>query len=340
MTRHPEAARIRLTAVSSETLAQDLQNAKRALALELGGLAALQNSLDADLGVQLSRVIDLLYRSSGRLIVTGIGKSGHIGRKLAATFASTGTSAHFVHPADASHGDLGMIRNEDVVMALSWSGESSELSDIVAYTRRYSVPLVAVTACAQSTLSAAADIALILPDVSEACPNGLAPTTSTTMQLVLGDMLAICLLQRRHFSPRDFRQFHPGGKLAARLRQVRELMHGAPDIPLVGQECLLSQAIYEMTAKGFGVTGVTDAADKLIGVVTDGDLRRALEGGFYDRPAREVMSRSPRTIAAGVLAEQALSRLNQEKITSLFVIEDGKPIGIITVHDLLRAGIS
>jgi arabinose-5-phosphate isomerase len=325
----------------SETLQRDVENARRVLAVEHDALDLLRAGLDGELGIRLSQAVDMLMRLKGRLIVTGIGKSGHIGRKLAATFASTGTPAHFVHPADASHGDLGMIRGEDVVMALSWSGESAELSDIVAYTRRYHVPLIAITSCAQSALGIAADIALVLPDVPEACPNGLAPTTSTTAQLVLGDALSICVLSRRNFSPRDFMQFHPGGQLGARLRQVRDLMHKLPDVPLVPLGSLLNGAILEMTSKRLGVTGIVDGAGKLVGVISDGDLRRAFEKGFYDRPAADVMSRNPRVIAPEALAQQALGRLNAERITSLFILDDdGKPVGIITVHDLLQAGIS
>lgn len=324
----------------AEMRAQDVQNALRVTAMELDGLAALRHALEGELGLRLSQVVDFLYRSSGRLIITGMGKSGHIGRKLAATFASTGMPAHFVHPADASHGDLGIIRDEDIVMALSWSGKSAELSDIVAYTRRYHVPLIAITSQAESALGRAADIALILPEMPEACPHGLAPTTSTTAELVLGDALAICLLSRRNFTSQDFRQLHPGGTLGVRLRQVRDLMHGGQDVPLVPQDSLLTAAIFEMTSKRFGVTGIVDAAGTLVGVLSDGDLRRAFEAGFYDRPAAEVMSRDPKTIAPEALAEQALGRLNALRITCLFVIENGKPTGIITVHDLLQAGVT
>jgi len=325
--------------------AQDIANAKQALGLEIEGLEALRVPLDGELGAQLSAAVDLLHHSSGRLIVTGIGKSGHIGRKLAATFASTGTMAHFVHPADASHGDLGMIRSEDVVLALSWSGESAELSDIVAYTRRFHVPLIAFTSEAKSALAGAADIVLILPQVAEACPNGLAPTTSTTLQLVLGDLLAICLLKRRNFSAQDFHQFHPGGRLGMRLKTVQELMHRGTEIPLVPVTSTLMQAIFEMTSKRFGVTGIVDQNDRLVGVISDGDLRRAMEKtdrvkGSIERPAADVMSQNPKTIAPDALAEQALARLNQESITCLFILDDeGRPTGLITVHDLLRAGI-
>lgn len=326
--------------VPADTHEEDVAVAVRAVGIELDGLAAMRRALEGELGRRLGETVDLLMRSPGRLIVTGMGKSGHIGRKLAATFASTGTPAHFVHPADASHGDLGMIRPSDVVLAMSWSGETAELSDIVAYTRRYGVPLVAMTSRAESALGRAADIALVLPPLVEACPNGLAPTTSSTAQLVLGDALAICLLSRRRFTSADFQQFHPGGKLGARLRQVRDLMHTGEAVPRVPADATLTTAIFEMTAKRFGVTGVADDAGRLVGVVSDGDLRRAFEAGFHERPVVEVMSRRPKTIAPGALAEQALARMNEARITSLFVTDGESWLGIITVHDLLHAGVT
>jgi arabinose-5-phosphate isomerase len=324
---------------ASDIRAQDVETAIRAVSIETEGLHAVRRALGGELGWRLSQAVEILLRSTGRLIVTGMGKSGHIGRKIAATLASTGTPAHFVHPADASHGDLGMIRGEDAVLALSWSGESAELSDIVAYTRRFGVPLIAITSRADSALGRAADVALVLPRVQEACPNGLAPTTSTTAQLVIGDALAVCLLSRRNFTSQDFSQFHPGGKLGSKLRQARELMHSGDEVPLIAEDSMLSAAIFEMTSKRFGVTGIVDDAGRLIGVLSDGDLRRALKTGFHDRPVGEVMSRAPRTTTPDILAEQAMARLNAERITSLFVIENGRPIGILTVHDLLRAGV-
>jgi arabinose-5-phosphate isomerase len=325
--------------ISNDTQANDVENAIRAVSIEAEGLAALREALGGELGARLSRAVDILYRSNGVLIVTGMGKSGHIGRKLAATLASTGTPSHFVHPADASHGDLGVVRREDAVLALSWSGESAELSDIIAYTRRNSVPLIAITSRAESALGRAADVALVLPRVTEACPNGLAPTTSTTAQLVLGDALAVCLLSRRNFTSQDFGQFHPGGKLGAKLRSVKELMRTGADVPLVPIDSTLKHAIFEMTSKRLGITGIVDRAGTLIGVVSDGDLRRSFDNGFTDRPAAEIMSRNPRTIAADALAEHALARMNAERITSLFIVRDGAPVGIITVHDLLLAGV-
>jgi arabinose-5-phosphate isomerase len=339
MTTRLQAAPAADETAASEIRGQDVETAIRAVAIEVEGLSAVQHALGGELGERLSQAVEILLRSTGRLIVTGMGKSGHIGRKIAATLASTGTPAHFVHPADASHGDLGMIRGEDAVLALSWSGESAELSDIVAYTRRFGVPLIAITSRADSALGRAADVALVLPRVQEACPNGLAPTTSTTAQLVIGDALAVCLLSRRNFTSQDFSQFHPGGKLGSKLRQARELMHSGDEVPLIGQDSMLSAAIFEMTSKRFGVTGIVDDTGRLIGVLSDGDLRRALKMGFHDRPVGEVMSRAPKTTAPDILAEQAMARLNAERITSLFVIENGHPIGILTVHDLLRAGV-
>jgi arabinose-5-phosphate isomerase len=317
----------------------DIESARRTLATEAEGLRAVGQQLAGVLGERLSDAIELILQRSGRVVVTGMGKSGHVGRKIAATLASTGTASMFLHPAEASHGDLGMIRPEDLVLALSWSGETSELSDVVAYSRRFSVPIVAVTSNATSSLASAADIALVLPPVVEACPNGLAPTTSTTAQLALGDALAICLLERRGFSPEDFRGFHPGGKLGARLKKVRDLMHGADAVPTVDIDSALSAAICAMTSGRFGITGVTDSAGRLVGVITDGDLRRAFEAGFYDRPIAGVMGSNPRTIRPDALAQDALARMEQERITSLFVTEAGKPIGLVRVHDLLQAGL-
>lgn len=318
--------------------------ARRTVALEMEGLAALRAALEAGhedgLGHRLEQATALILAAEGRVILTGMGKSGHVGRKIAATLASTGTPAYFVHPGEASHGDLGIIRNEDVVIALSWSGEAPELSDIVAYTRRFGVKLIAITASAGSALGSAADVALILPVMPEACPNGLAPTTSTTMQMALGDALAVALLSLRGFTATDFRQFHPGGKLGSQLRKVREIMHAGTAVPLVPAGAMLSEAIVEMTGKRFGVTGVVDGTGRLIGVVTDGDLRRAFEGAFVDRPVTEVMNARPRTIAPDLLAQEALALMNSLRITSLFVMEGDQPTGILHLHDLLRTGVA
>ncbi|HWX46637.1 MAG TPA: KpsF/GutQ family sugar-phosphate isomerase [Roseomonas sp.] len=318
-----------------------LATARRTLELEAEGLAALRKALDGALGEDLGRAIAALRAATGRVIVTGMGKSGHVGRKIAATLASTGTPAYFVHPAEASHGDLGMIQEQDVVIALSWSGEAPELSDIVAYTRRFKVPLIAITARGGSALGKAADVPLILPTMPEACPNGLAPTTSTTMQMAMGDALAVALLSLRGFSAQDFRQFHPGGKLGAQLRSARDLMHTGLSVPMVPESATLSQAIVEMTGKRFGITAVVDAEGKLAGVITDGDLRRAFEsGGFTDQPITRIMTRNPRTIGPEVLAPQILAELNRSAITALFVVEDNRPVGVLNIHDLLRAGVA
>ena len=312
----------------------------RTVRLEAEGLRALEAALGGPLGTRMLAAADLVLAREGRLIVTGMGKSGHVGRKIAATLASTGTPAHFVHPAEASHGDLGMVRPEDVVLALSWSGEAPELADIIAYSRRFGVPLVAVTSREESALGSAADICLTLPRMAEACPNGLAPTTSTTMQLAAGDALAMCLLEARGFSPADFRDFHPGGKLGSRLKRARDLMHGPAELPLVREGATLAEAIVEMTSRRFGVTGVVDGEGRLTGVLTDGDLRRAFGRGFRDGPVAEAMTRAPRTAAPDTLAAETLALMNERKITSLFVVgAEGRPVGILHIHDLLRAGV-
>jgi arabinose-5-phosphate isomerase len=312
----------------------------RTVALEAEGLGALRAALEGALGDQVLRAVALIEASAGRVIVTGMGKSGHVARKIAATLASTGTPAHFVHPAEASHGDLGMIAREDVVLALSWSGEAPELSDIIAYAHRFGVRLIAITSRAGSALGAAADPCLTLPRMPEACPNGLAPTTSTAMQLALGDALAMCLLEARGFSPADFRAFHPGGRLGARLKRARDLMHGQAELPLVGAGATLQQAIVEMTSRRFGVTGVVDEAGGLIGVLTDGDLRRAFQRGMaISAPVTQAMTATPRTAAPDALAADLLALMNETRITSLFVVEAGRPVGILHVHDLLRAGV-
>jgi arabinose-5-phosphate isomerase len=312
----------------------------RTIALEVDGLKALHDGLAGELGARVLEAVAAVLAAPGRVIVTGMGKSGHVGRKIAATMASTGTPAHFVHPAEASHGDLGMIGREDVVLALSWSGEAPELADIIAYTRRFAVKLVAITSRAESALGSAADICLALPRMPEACPNGLAPTTSTTMQLAIGDALAMALLEARGFSPQDFRQFHPGGKLGARLKRARDLMHGADELPLVPETATLEQAIVEMTSRRFGVTGVVDGQGRLAGVVTDGDLRRAFQRGLaMGGPAAAAMTRAPRTATPQTLAADLLAIMNEKQITTLFVVEDGRPVGILHLHDLLRAGV-
>lgn len=311
----------------------------RTIRTEKRGLEALEAALPNGLNETFADVVTLIEQS-GCVIVTGMGKSGLIGRKIAATLASTGTPSHFVHPAEASHGDLGQISATDVVLALSWSGETPELADVVAYTRRFDIKLVAITARANSALGRAADYKLVLPEAEEACPNGLAPTTSTTMQLVAGDALAILLLERRGFSASDFQRFHPGGKLGARLLTVGQIMHTGAELPVVACGATLSEGIVEMTSKRFGIAAVVDAAGHLVGALTDGDLRRAFRGGFVDMPVEQAMGRRPQVMAPGDLAAQALARMNERRITCIFVVQDEKPVGLVHIHDLLRAGLA
>ena len=317
--------------------ATDLDVARRVIRAEIRGLEGLAEALD----VGFENAIEACTGVKGRIIVTGIGKSGHVGRKIAATLASTGTPAQFVHPVEASHGDLGMIGSDDVILALSNSGETSELADIVAYSRRFEIPLIAITGSARSTLAEAADIVLLLPSAAEACPMGLAPTTSATMMMTLGDALAIALLERKGFSSADFRLFHPGGRLGRRLLRVRDIMHTGQEIPLVSLRMRMSDAILVMTAKSFGCVGVCDSGGCLIGVITDGDLRRHMGGSLLERTVAEVMHRNPKTIAAAALAVDALGLMNRFAITSLFVFdEDEGPIGFLHMHDCLRAGVA
>jgi arabinose-5-phosphate isomerase len=313
-----------------------LDSARRVLQLEIDGLAALAGALDE----RFSAAIDILAATSGRVIVTGMGKNSHIGAKIAATMASTGTAAFFVHPGEASHGDLGMIARGDCLLALSNSGETPELADIVAYTRRFSIPLIAVTGRAQSTLARNADVALILPAATEACPMGLAPTTSTTMTLALGDALAVALLERKGFSASDFGVLHPGGRLGRMLMKVADIMHGGEEVPLIAETAGMAEVLVLMTAKSFGVAGILDGEGKLAGIITDGDLRRHMGPELLSLTAREVMTPQPRTIRADALAAEALGVMNQRKITTLFVLEDGRPVGILHIHDCLRAGIA
>ena len=314
-----------------------LASALRTLDLELQGLSLLHASLVNGLGGPFEQAVERIRGAQGRVIVTGIGKSGHVCRKIAATLASTGTPSYFVHPSEASHGDLGMITRDDVILALSWSGEPVELAGILHYAKRFCVPLIAMTSNAASTLGKAADIPLILPKAQEACPHGLAPTTSTTMQLALGDALAIALLESRGFTAADFKQFHPGGKLGASLRHVGEIMHKGDRLPVGPRDMPMSQALVVMTEKSFGCIGIVDNDGKLAGIVTDGDLRRHMGDGLLSRTAGEIMTKSPRTVSPDTLAAAALATLGG-RITALFVVEDGRPVGIVHVHDLLRTG--
>ncbi len=304
---------------------------------EITGLERLAEMLDDGFSAAVSRCA----AARGRIIVTGIGKSGHIARKIAATLASTGTPAQFVHAGEASHGDLGMIGAEDAILALSNSGETTELADIIAYSRRFGIPLVAVTGGSESALAAAADAVLLLPAAAEACPMGLAPTTSTTVMMALGDALAIALLERRGFSTADFHLFHPGGKLGRQLLRVADIMHAGAEMPLVPPALRMSEAILVMTAKSFGCLGACDPEGRLIGIVTDGDLRRHMGDALLGRAVEEVMQRAPKTIGAAALAAEALGLMNRTAITSLFVVDDdGRPIGFLHMHDCLRAGVA
>ncbi|GLK67306.1 KpsF/GutQ family sugar-phosphate isomerase [Hansschlegelia plantiphila] len=323
-----------------ETRTAAIQSARRTIETETDGLARLRRALDAGLGAAFARAVETLAAARGRTIVSGMGKSGHIGRKIAATFASTGTPAFFVHPAEASHGDLGMITADDVVLAFSWSGETAELRDILQYARRFRVPVIAVTSSPSSALARAADVVLVLPKVAEACPHGLAPTTSTTMQLALGDALAVALLESRQFTPGDFKRFHPGGKLGAVLTFVRDAMHHGDDIPLVARGTPMSEALIVMTTKSFGCVGVTDENGALIGIVTDGDLRRHMGPDLTGKLVEQVMTRAPRVVAPDDLAASAMSELEGRSITALFVVDKGKPVGLIHIHDLLKLGIA
>jgi arabinose-5-phosphate isomerase len=282
----------------------------------------------------------MIRQAQGRVIVSGMGKSGHIGHKIAATLSSTGTPAFFVHPAEASHGDLGMITPDDVIIALSWSGETAELKNLIDYSRRFRIGLIAVTSEAASTLGQAADVALVLPQAREACPHNLAPTTSSLMQLALGDALAIALLESRGFSALDFRTLHPGGRLGAALTFVRDLMHGGADMPLKPVGTRMSDALVEMSAKGFGCVGITDPAGHLVGIITDGDLRRHMRPNLLEARVEDVMTKGPNTVRPDQLASETLEILNSLKRTVLFVVEGRRAVGVVHMHDLLRAGVA
>jgi arabinose-5-phosphate isomerase len=319
------------------TTTADIEVARRVLRTEIAGLEALVGELDGS----FVDAIRILADVEDRVIVSGMGKSGHIARKIAATFASTGTPALFVHPAEASHGDLGMIGPRDVVLALSNSGDTEELTDIIAYTRRFRIPLIAMTSGTDSELAAAADVTLLLPSVPEACPMGLAPTSSTTMMLALGDALALTLLDRKGFSDKDYRALHPGGKLGRKLIEVADLMHRDASIPLVPTGTVMAEAIIVMTQKSFGCVGVVDSQRRLIGIITDGDLRRHMGDRLLGTMVEAVMSAQPKTIRVHALALEALGLMNALSITSLFAVDDDRhPMGILHIHDCLRAGIA
>ena len=329
-----------------------LESARQVLKLEAEGVAALSRSLERDDGAAFGRAIAILEAVTGRVIVTGMGKSGHVARKIAATMASTGTPSQFVHPAEASHGDLGMITEADAVLGLSLSGDTAEMSDMLAFTRRFRIPLIGMTSGAQSALAQAADVALLLPPLKEACPLGLAPTTSTTVMLAFGDALAVALYERKGFSADDFHQFHPRGALGRRFLRVSDLMHRGAAMPVISLDAPLSEAIVEISAKRLGCVGVTDSDGRLAGIVTDGDLRRCLaprngeSAGLLHAKAGKVMTRKPLTIRPQALAAEALGVMNARAITTLFVVENPDaagpqvPVGILHIHDILRAGVA
>src|ERR1700727_3942686 len=316
-----------------------VQSALRTLDAESGGVAAISAALRSDLGTAFAAAVERIHNAKGRLIVTGLGKSGHIGRKVAATFASTGTPAFFVHAAEAGHGDLGMITADDVIMALSWSGEQPEMKALITYAKRFRIALIAMTAERDSTLSQAADIALTLPKAREACPHNLAPTTSSLMLLALGDALAIALLEGRGFTSVDFSVLHPGGKLGAMLKHISEVMHTGAAVPVKPLGPSMSEARVEMTSKGFGCVGIVDARGAIAGIVTDGDLRRHMRPDLMTALVDDVMTKNPKTIRGNLLASEALEILNASKITALIVTEANKPVGIVHLNDLLRAGV-
>ena len=314
-----------------------LDTARRVIRTEAQALEQLADSLDD----RFRQAIDLLVATRGRVIVTGIGKSGHIAKKIAATLASTGTPAQFVHPAEASHGDLGMITADDVVLAISNSGEAPELANLIAYSRRFSIPLIGITSRATSSLGAHCDVVLELPQLSEACGTGVVPSTSTTMTLAMGDAVAIALMENRSFTAEHFREFHPGGKLGARLSRVADLMHTGDALPLVQADAPMSDALMAMSSKSFGVVIVTDASGALAGIITSGDLGRHLDG-LMEKTAREVMTPTPVTVAPDALAEKAVGMMNARKITCLLVLDPAQgnvPAGLLHIHDCLRVGL-
>jgi arabinose-5-phosphate isomerase len=332
------AARQTTNLMTAAPASPSLAAARRVLWTEAEALCALAEALDDG----FERFVEQLGAARGRVVVTGMGKSGHVARKIAATFASTGTPSLYVHPAEASHGDLGMITRDDVVLGLSNSGETPELADIVAYSRRFAIPLLAIVGRSPSSLAETADLVLVLPKRPEACPMGLAPTTSTTAMLALGDALAVALLERRGFGSQDFGLLHPGGKLGKRLVRVDQLMHAGAELPMVGMEAHMSEVLLEMTAKRLGCVAVLNGRGHLAGIITDGDLRRHMSPDLLERRAVEIMTPGPRTIRPQALAAEALAVMNQSErpFTVIFVVEDGQPVGALHMHDCLRAGIA
>jgi arabinose-5-phosphate isomerase len=325
---------------TSSTTPLAIASALRTLEAESSGLTALAAALQNGLGETFQEAVRVLGSAQGRVIISGIGKSGHIGRKIAATFASTGTPAFFIHPSEAAHGDLGMVTPKDVLLAISWSGETIELKTLVTFSRRFGVPLISITSRAASALGQASDIVIELPRASEACPHGLAPTTSTTMQLVIGDCLAVALLEARGFTATDFKVFHPGGSLGAQLKFVTDLMHKDDRLPLARVDEPMTSALVTMTQRALGCLGIVDGTGKLVGIITDGDLRRHMGPNLLSATAGQIMTPNPKTIKPTALASSALDILNKSRITALFVVEAGRPIGLVHVHDLLRASVA
>lgn len=317
---------------------KDIVSAKRTIDKEIEALRMMEDELDEN----LSKALDVMQKAKGRIIVTGMGKSGHIGKKIAATLASTGTPSFFVHPAEASHGDLGMFTEDDVVLAISNGGESKELSDILVYCKRYGIPLIAMTRNPESTLGKTGDFLLKLPNDGEACPLGLAPTSSTTATLVLGDIIAVCLLERKGFSKTDYKQRHPGGKLGAILQKVSDIMHKDNEMPLIEENAPMQDALLEMTSKMKGCVGIVNKSGNLIGIITDGDLRRCLAPDILSKTAADVMTKNPKTVSPDILVAEAVNTMSTtgKGITQLFVIQDNKPVGFIHMHDCLRAGVA
>lgn len=317
-----------------------IASALRTVATEQAGVAALAEALNNGLSEAFARAVEQVSSIRGRVIVTGVGKSGHIGAKIAATLASTGTPAFFVHPAEANHGDLGMIAKDDAIIAMSWSGESAELKGIVAYSRRFSIPLIAITSGEGSALAREADVVLLLPRVPEACPHGLAPTTSTLLQLVIGDALAVALLEARGFTPDHFRTFHPGGQLGASLMHVREIMHQGDRIPIATLGSALKDAIVTLSKKRFGCVCIVDGDGRLAGIITDGDLARNLDKNLGGLTVDDIMTRTPKTIDPDTLTGEAIAILDENRISALVVVEANKPVGIVHFHDLLKIGVA
>jgi arabinose-5-phosphate isomerase len=315
-----------------------IESAVRTVTTEQAGMAALAEALDNGLAEPFADAVERISAISGRVIVTGVGKSGHIGAKIAATLASTGTPAFFVHPAEANHGDLGMIARDDAIIAMSWSGESAELKGIVDYSRRFGIPLIAVTSNSSSALARQADVVLCLPRASEACPHGLAPTTSTLLQLAVGDAVAVALLEARGFTPDNFRTFHPGGQLGATLTLIGDIMHTGERLPLVASGTVMRDAIIEISQKGFGCVGILDPDGRLAGIITDGDLRRHMGADLLSLTVDQVMTRGPKTVSSRTLAGTALQIINSSAITTLMIVDDERPVGIVHLHDLLRIG--